>query len=1109
MIKKWYKYNELKENPVILSGTASSIWEEHTFYPTIGGIIYTTGKGIYEHPIFSYEATGDSAIILSGNITKAIGDYDGIGGMIISGGDVVTGVESDDHDYDSRGRAEISGELSRRIEEVEYGDCESTNSPTLDGGYTNLSGASWERTTDQVYNDSYSWVMTKISGAQSFVTLADSESTTDLHGIIPGKIYQIRVAIYTTVVTPSNCYFRIYEYYSSSWHATDLHPSASDTWQILSTDHTINASTTGFFIKLFTPITEAVGTKVYIDDFSISYIGEIELDLFATNNGQATVSGEVIANERSYTNDTISGGMVLSGGDIVTGVESDDHDYEGNGALISSGIVSEQIECITEVAVDTLVTSGDGLYEIEIEREGSYGAITSGGASLAAPEYIALATGFATTSGTSENQTEFTREVIGSTVVSGYAIHHMQTDDDDFYIPIELEQVTTTGLADLNFEIARDGSGSLTTSGTTGDGSDMFEINREIIPTTMLINGATEYECLCCFLYDSILPTIEEIEYGDCESTNSPTLDSGYSNLENATWERTTGQVYNGIYSWEFNVITSVNNAKIDLVDTKNESDMHGLETSCYYELNVALRTDEENFTELMFLEFQQYYDGAWHATENDRCRVNNPNSWETFTKIYYINPSTTGINISLEGYTSLSNKKLWIDSLSLIKMPLSGTIGDTLLDLTPDIILNTIITSGIIGQPEISNVIYSGTEHVEYGDCESTNSPTIDNGYSVLTGATWGRTSNDKHDGVYSWLLTKTTGAGGGYAYNAMSDTFNPSDMHGFIAGEEYYYSLWFKTDVDTLSNAKFQILEYSSEWTIPVARTVSTSDWTHFTGTFTIGSNTTGFSINVWMHTNELSGKKIYIDELTITNVNDIVFGESPLDLITDIIPETMLISGCSIHHMQTDDDDFYIPIVPASMTIDGNVDLDSFDIMRYNFIEHSDCESINSPTLDGGYSNAENATWTRSTDRVYEGNYSWELNKDSLPGAGSAIVYLTDNLNTSDMHGLEANTTYLLSVAMNSNASTPTNAKIYVLEYIEGWNIAATISSTIVNSWQYFSNIEFSIDAAATAISIQVYIATAEPLNTKLYIDKFSITSAAPKLIISGAADTEYET
>lgn len=1083
MIKKWYKYNELKENPVVISGTAPSVWEEHTFYPTIGGIIYTTGKSIYEHPIFYYETTGEFTIISSGpDITKAVGDYDGIGGMIISGGSIVTGIESDDHDYISRGGIVTTGELKHRIEEVEYGDCESINSPTLDGGYT-LSNATWERTSEQVYDGNYSWMFKNIN-PDSFAFLYLYDSLDTMHGLVTNTTYNIKISIYSTADTKTSFQFRFDEFYDGGWHINELEVSELNVWQTFSIVQTINANTTSINIAArMLPYETHSGTKVYIDNFSISKIGEIDLDFFASNNGQVTIGGEVTSDQLNYTNNNIGGVIVLSGGDIVTGVESDDHNYEGNGALTSSGIVSEQIECITEVAVDSLITeiektqggdcesdtippSLDGdvtwtgtsfarsglyshngsysyefktsaggylvlsdtrntsnmhglipgttynvniwlyrdatpeswiyfehyipgtgwveiysyiftdttyewihmqfnwaipsnatgahirlivngspacntyiddfsiknvnaLYELEIERTGSGDAITSGGASLDAPEYIALAIGYTIISGTSDNQTEFTREAIGSTVVFGHATHHMQTNDDDFYIPIEPTQAITSGLANLNFEIARDGNGSLTTSGTTGDGSDMFEISR------------------------SGMPSIIEITDG--------------------------GTLIESSYKFRYQPTGRFN--------------------------------------------------------------------------------------------------------------------------------------------------------HIEFGTCEDVYSPTLYNGVSWYYNAYWARTNDKRYTGNYSWCLNKTTGVGGGTGTIHLVASNDTEDLNGIIPGRKYKIDVWLYSTASTSSNARLVFYWYNSGWNILAAEPIPNS-WYHYQEEVELPDTTTGVYIRIEINTNEQAGTKLYIDEFQITDISDNFSGicESTLDLLPEISPSSIYINsnnsinsfeiysvgsggsdifGITPHHLEIEND-FFVPIEPTSMiTTTINVEPDTIDIVRYNFIEYGDCESTNSPTLDGGYSNAENATWTRSTDRVYEGTYSWELNKDSLPGAGSAIVYLTDNLNTSDMHGLEANTTYLLSVAMNSNASTPTNAKIYVLEYVAGWNMAATISSTIVNSWQYFSNIEFSIDPAATAISIQVYIATAEPLNTKLYIDKFSITSAAPKLIISGAADTEYET
>lgn len=155
----------------------------------------------------------------------------------------------------------------------------------------------------------------------------------------------------------------------------------------------------------------------------------------------------------------------------------------------------------------------------------------------------------------------------------------------------------------------------------------------------------------------------------------------------------------------------------------------------------------------------------------------------------------------------------------------------------------------------------------------------------------------------------------------------------------------------------------------------------------------------------------------------------------------------------------------------------------------MEYGDCESINSPTLDGGhYVNA--GVWVRTDTEVKEGTYSWVLIKTSVAGPGAAtLVSLNDTQLSTDMHGLTAGSKYYISLWMFSDA-TIGNATFTIYEYYSGgWHEAVAFDNEAQSTWEQ-KQIEFTLNSAATGIDIQVEIATSEAINTVLHIDDVSL-------------------
>lgn len=162
----------------------------------------------------------------------------------------------------------------------------------------------------------------------------------------------------------------------------------------------------------------------------------------------------------------------------------------------------------------------------------------------------------------------------------------------------------------------------------------------------------------------------------------------------------------------------------------------------------------------------------------------------------------------------------------------------------------------------------YTVTEHMEYGNCEDVNSPTLDGGVSGPTGGTWARSSAEMKGDSYSWVLTKTTAAGAGNAGVDLTDNILTNDMHGLTAGSTYYFSLWMKTDA-TIGKAGIAVNEYyGAAWHTVGTIIYNTAQltWESFSTSLTLNGSTTAVTIELVIDTDEEIGTVCYIDDISL---------------------------------------------------------------------------------------------------------------------------------------------------------------------------------------------------------------------------------------------------
>ena len=351
--------------------------------------------------------------------------------------------------------------------------------------------------------------------------------------------------------------------------------------------------------------------------------------------------------------------------------------------------------------------------------------------------------------------------------------------------------------------------------------------------------------------------------HGNCDSDDNPTLDDGYVDYW-GTFERDETIKYGGISSWK-HVKTSVaggDSTSIYLQDATGTTDMHGLTAGTTYELSAQLRGGQglssANNAGLMVYE---YSGGAW----NQLGEILRPalNDWEHSRIKFTIPSASTGIRIRLFIVSAEeAGTAIWIDNVKL----------------------------------------YVSADKIEYGDCESTDSPTLDGTPVSCVDGTWARSVAQKHGGSYSWLLTKTSAGGGGRAIQDLQGNTNSTDMHGLVAGSTYRFDAWLFTDAGTPENSKISLYEYyGGTWNETLIGNCSAAGvWQNKIKSITLSTATTGIRIQVVIWSAEAAGKLLYLDDLRVIPESRIT-----IDLYDADAPQFAALKG----HNLSDDATVYV--------------------------------------------------------------------------------------------------------------------------------------------------------------------------------------------------------
>jgi hypothetical protein len=173
---------------------------------------------------------------------------------------------------------------------VEYGFCEDTLSPRIDGTPIAPTNATWARSAVQKYAGTYSWLFTKTSiagGGIAAQRLQDNTDTTDMHGFIAGKTYRFGSALRTDCAVPGNAAIILGQYYAGAWNYIAISASTLvSTWEYFEKTVTINNSTTGLQLYVYIASAENVGKLLYVDNLNITPESRLTIDLYSAKAPQ-------------------------------------------------------------------------------------------------------------------------------------------------------------------------------------------------------------------------------------------------------------------------------------------------------------------------------------------------------------------------------------------------------------------------------------------------------------------------------------------------------------------------------------------------------------------------------------------------------------------------------------------------------------------------------------------------------------------------------------------------------------------------------------------------------------------------------------------------------
>lgn len=348
--------------------------------------------------------------------------------------------------------------------------------------------------------------------------------------------------------------------------------------------------------------------------------------------------------------------------------------------------------------------------------------------------------------------------------------------------------------------------------------------------------------------------------YGNCDSANAPTLDGTPYAVSNGTYAIDEDMKYEGTGSWCMTKISAAGggDARAYFCDGVGTADLHGLTIGKTYEVILRARYTGTGAPSVFY--FREYFSATWNNTLI--LAVAASNNWQYLHGKITIRSATTGIYPFINiASAQEAGVKLYVDSIKF----------------------------------------FESNDLIEYGHCESTDSPTLDGTPDAAINCTWARSNTTAYLGTYSWMLNKTTAAGAGAATQWLNDNSAATDdMHGMVAGKTYLFKGAIYRHV--LANAALSGLYfyeyYAAAWNATkIFVPVNANAWETFSKTITINPATTGIRWRLYMDTNEDVNKRIYIDEFEVLPETRLTF-----DLYSAKTPKYICIGGHNLSSSAT---------------------------------------------------------------------------------------------------------------------------------------------------------------------------------------------------------------
>ncbi|KKK52228.1 hypothetical protein LCGC14_3107030, partial [marine sediment metagenome] len=218
---------------------------------------------------------------------------------------------------------------------------------------------------------------------------------------------------------------------------------------------------------------------------------------------------------------------------------------------------------------------------------------------------------------------------------------------------------------------------------------------------------------------------------------------------------------------------------------------------------------------------------------------------------------------------------------------------------------------------------------------------------------------------------------------------------------------------------------------------------------------------------------------------NSIDTVYVENDPDILTVVTPSsTDLLNG-----------EFVLTAGVYSTSTTVTADFKGFDIIaNYDWIDRGNCESTTSPMISGETVPVfVDALWVRDDTEADEDTYSYKFTKDVAAGS-YGIVYLVDNADTTDMHGLIASHEYTLTmrILIPSGGILGSEVLLQLLDYDGGFVATEQVAANTYDEWQTVT-VARTLRAAATGFITRIAAHSDAEDQEFFYVDNIRLSSS----------------